>query len=135
MGVFVNIRASNGQFFCAEGGGGREVVANRPVASTWETFELDGGTGPGGEPKPGDTVTLRSQDGRYVQSDLAHGSRLQAAAPVAQTWEKFKVEEVQQGAGVHFDGPIALKNSEGHYVCAEGGGGREVIANRPARGP
>jgi hypothetical protein len=34
------LRAANGQYVCAEDGGGRELVANRDQALGWETFEL-----------------------------------------------------------------------------------------------
>jgi hypothetical protein len=32
-------------------------------------------------------------------------------------------------------GQLALQASNGMYVCAEDGGGREVVANRTAIGP
>jgi len=35
---FVVLRASDGEFVCAEGGGGQEVVANRSQRGPWETF-------------------------------------------------------------------------------------------------
>ena len=38
----IHLRANNGQYVCAEGGGGREVVANRSARGAWETFELEG---------------------------------------------------------------------------------------------
>jgi len=36
----IALRAANGQYLCAEGGGGREVVENRNAVGTWETFEV-----------------------------------------------------------------------------------------------
>ncbi|BAS59713.1 hypothetical protein NIES2135_07550 [Leptolyngbya boryana NIES-2135] len=36
----VAFKHPNGQYFCAEGGGGKEVVANRSQIGPWETFEL-----------------------------------------------------------------------------------------------
>ena len=36
----VAFKHPNGQYFCAEGGGGKEVVANRTTIGPWETFEL-----------------------------------------------------------------------------------------------
>jgi len=40
-GQQVALRASNGQFFCAEGGGGGGVVANRTAIQAWETFTIE----------------------------------------------------------------------------------------------
>jgi hypothetical protein len=37
----IHLRADNGQYVCAEGGGGREVVANRDRAQEWETFTVE----------------------------------------------------------------------------------------------
>jgi hypothetical protein len=37
----IHLRADNGQYVCAEGGGGGEVVANRDSAREWETFTVE----------------------------------------------------------------------------------------------
>lgn len=34
----ISLRAGNGMFLCAENGGGREIVVNRPEAGDWEKF-------------------------------------------------------------------------------------------------
>jgi hypothetical protein len=36
----IALRAANGQYVCAESGGGQEVVANRNEIGAWETFWL-----------------------------------------------------------------------------------------------
>jgi len=41
------------------------------------------------------------------------------------TWETFKL--IDRG-----NGNVALQASNGQYVCAEGGGGQQVVANRNA---
>ena len=38
--TLVSLRAGNGQYVVAEGGGGAAVNANRDVVQAWETFEL-----------------------------------------------------------------------------------------------
>ena len=38
----IHLRANNGQYVCAEGGGGGEVVADRDALGPWETFRLGG---------------------------------------------------------------------------------------------
>ena len=40
-GVKVAIRADNGQYLCAEGGGGRDVNATRYAVGAWEIFTLE----------------------------------------------------------------------------------------------
>lgn len=37
----ISLRAGNGMFVCAEGGGGREIVVNRPEAGDWEKFSYE----------------------------------------------------------------------------------------------
>ncbi len=38
----IALRAINGQYVCAESGGGRELAANRHCRGPWETFTLEG---------------------------------------------------------------------------------------------
>lgn len=86
-----------------------------------------------------DTVTLRTYNGRYLCAEDGGGmqGRLVGTRPggllVANRedpgeWEHFTVVPV---------GPvqIALKSSLGFYVCAEGGGGGQVVANRGGTSP
>jgi hypothetical protein len=83
----VNLRTYNGEYVCAENGGGDGVVANRQVASIWETLSIGLCTARADHSiNTGDQVYLKTYDGA-------------------------------------------------HYLCAEGGGGRELVANRTAVGP
>ncbi len=43
----VAIQAENGQYLCAENGGGSTVVANRNNVGSWETFVIDDSVGSG----------------------------------------------------------------------------------------
>ena len=83
------LRANNGKFVCAEGGGGRELIANRDQIGPWETFVLK------------------------------------------------RLETVPSPGvfGITDGGAIAIFENTGRLVCAEGGGGRELIANRWKVGP
>jgi hypothetical protein len=38
---WIALRAYNGQYLCAEGGGGREVVADRNTVGRWESFQIE----------------------------------------------------------------------------------------------
>jgi hypothetical protein len=113
------LRAANGMYVCAEGGGGQEVVANRTAASTWETFNvIDLGSG---------QVALQVYNGMYVCAEGGGGREVVANRGTIGAWETFKL--IDQGSGL-----IALQASNGMFVSAEGGGGGAVVANRTAIG-
>jgi hypothetical protein len=115
------LQASNGLFVCAENGGGGIVVADRPVAQGWETFDV--------ERVDATHVAFKTYDGKhYVCAEEAGARPLVANRTALGPWETFEV--IQIG-----DGKIALKAVNGRYVCAESGGGRELTANRDAIGP
>lgn len=116
----VALRANNGQYVCAVGGGGGEVVANRDQIKEWETFELiqlEGGK-----------VALRANNGQYLSAAGGGGGKVLANQLHIKDWEIFEMI----GAGPN---QVALRTHNGKYVCAEGGGGRELAANRSTIGP
>jgi hypothetical protein len=76
-------------FVCAEGGGGREVVANRPFRRQWETFTIE--RQPGGEIHAGDYVALRASNGQYVCAEGGGGREVVANRDVAAGWETFRL--------------------------------------------
>ncbi len=57
----VALRANNGQYVCAEVGGGRELVANRDHVGGWETFGL--------VYLGNNSVALRACNGQYVSAE------------------------------------------------------------------
>ena len=117
--VLISLQAANGQYVCAEGGGGREVVANRDAMAAWETFELiDLGNG---------YYALQAANGQFFCAESGGGREVVANRDAIGAWETFKL--IDRG-----NGNVALQAANGQYVCAEGGGGREVVANRDAIG-
>jgi hypothetical protein len=129
--VNIHLRASNGQYVCAEGGGGRAVVANRPVAGGWETFQLVDQNGP--PLRSGDQGALRASNGQFVCAEGGGGRELIANRGAISGWETFTILRADGSGGEIANGQqVALKASNGQFVCAEGGGGREVVANRGA---
>ena len=115
----IALRAANGQYVCAEGGGGSVVVANRNAIGAWETFRLlDRGNG---------NIALRAANGQYVCAEGGGGSIVVANRNAIGAWETFRL--LDRG-----NGNIALRAANGQYVCAEGGGGSVVVANRNAIG-
>ena len=118
--VLISLQAANGQYVCAEGGGGREVVANRDAIGAWETFELiDQGNG---------YYALQAANGQFVCAEGGGGREVVANRDAIGAWETFKL--IDRG-----DGNVALQAANGQYVCAEGSGGGAVVANRNAIGP
>ena len=119
----VALRADDGHYICAEGGGGRELMANRDWIGEWETFELaDMGN---------DNVVLRANNGQYVCAELGDGSKkLVANRNAIGAWETFKINglDIDSGGVVS----VGFQADNGKWVCAESGGGRELVANRDA---
>ena len=110
----VALMAANRQYVAAEGGGGRELVANRDARGPWESFNV--------VYLGGDRVALRASNGQYVSATGPNGLLLANRDCIGPT-ETFLLIRGRENR-------IALKASNGKFVCAEGGGGRELIANR-----
>lgn len=73
------------------------------------------------------SVALRGHNGQYLRADDT--KRLRADGNGITTAEIFTLFTLH-------DGRVALRGSNGHYVCAEnGGGGSWVVVNRDAIGP
>ncbi|RSH78746.1 uncharacterized protein EHS24_001649 [Apiotrichum porosum] len=109
----------NGQFVCAEGGGDKNLVANRTSPGPWERFTVEQTNQEG-------RIHLRSSNGKYVCADLSGGNGQPVGLLVANRdspgpWETFDLVEVDGGV-------IALKASNGKYVQASNGGSGPLIA-------
>lgn len=107
-----------GFYMCAAGGGGREVVADRPVMKLWETWTVDR--------LDAEHVSIQASDGHYLCAEL-DGTVIANRARLGE-WERWKVH-------VNPDGRVAFESAHGKFLCAESGGGGPVVANRPAIGP
>ncbi|HKU74830.1 MAG TPA: hypothetical protein VJR02_13040 [Pyrinomonadaceae bacterium] len=110
----VALIAFNRKYVAAEGGGGRELVANRDARGPWESFNV--------VYLGNDRVALRASNGQYVSATGPNGTLLANRDCIGPT-ETFLLIRGRENR-------IALKASNGKFVCAEGGGGRELIANR-----
>ncbi|VVB64141.1 Peptidase family C25 [uncultured archaeon] len=77
----IALRANNGQYMCAENGGGNGVVANRNAVGAWETFRLiDLGNG---------NVALRAANGQYLCAENGGGGAVEAKSNGIGAWETF----------------------------------------------
>ena len=116
----IALQAANGQYVCAEGGGGQKMVANRDAIGPWETFTLaDLSNG---------KVALQASNGQYVCAEGGGGQLVVANRDARGPWEEFTLTDLGNDK-------VALQASNGQYVCAIGGGGQDLIANRDALGP
>jgi hypothetical protein len=118
-GRTVALAAANGQFVCAERGGGGEVVANRAALGPWETFSMN--TTADGK------VSLRCADGHFLCAEGGGGRELVANRTSPGPWETFHLAR-------HEHGRVSLRAANGQFVCAEGGGGQALVANRSTVG-
>jgi hypothetical protein len=119
-----------GDYVVAEGGGGGVVNANRPVASTWETFtlyDLNGGT-----LTDGDAVVIAANNGQFVAAEGGGGGAVNANRKQALDWETFILHRVG-GGDIHGGDQVRLQTkTKGLFVSAINGGGDTVVADRAA---
>ncbi len=125
--------ANNGSHLVAEGGGGREVLANRGAIGPWETFRLFNKTRPGEEPRHGDSVVLQAWNGRWVSAAGGGGGSVNAELGWIEASTTFTIERVSGAGAIRSGEQVALRAANGNYVVAEGGGGGVVNANRTVR--
>jgi hypothetical protein len=84
-------------------------------------------------------IFLRAEvNGRYVSAAGGGGGLLYPAADYIQEWESFAVTDLSPPYGgvsyLRSGDTVALQATTGPYLCAEGGGGGDVVANRSAIG-
>ena len=83
----IALQTNNGQYVCAENGGGSNLVANRDWVLAWETFRrIDLGN---------NKVALQAANGQYVCAENGGGSNLVANRDWILAWETFGIEELQ----------------------------------------
>jgi hypothetical protein len=125
-GLSVQLQSVNGHYVCAEGGGGRELRADKPAPLTWESFVL---TDLSGLPLAhGHSVALQAMNGEYVYAEHGGGGALLARGPQIGSWEPLTVHRLD-GPGLVGNGDrIALQAVNGRFVYAEGGGGGRLLA-------
>jgi hypothetical protein len=112
----VGLQAYSGQYVVAEGGGGRELRADRWARAEWETFTL-------ARSSFGSFIGLQAASGQYVGAAGGGGGDVVATSWGLGSWEIFEL--VPRGGNSH-----ALRAASGQHMVAEGGGGREVRADR-----
>ncbi|MBK7386539.1 MAG: hypothetical protein IPI63_07370 [Methanothrix sp.] len=111
----IALETANGQFVCAENGGGGVVQANCISVDGWGSFKIiDLGNG---------NVALQAANGQYLCAEGGGGDGIVANRDAVLGWETFKLIDLGNGN-------VALQAANGQYLCAEGGGGDGLVANR-----
>lgn len=115
----IHLRANNGQYVCAEDGGGRTLFANRDQAREWETFQLIDANGP--PLRSGDRLTLQANNQQFVCAEGGGGQAVVANRDAPRDWETFSILRADgSGGNVSNGDQISLRVSNGQFVCAEG---------------
>lgn len=136
MAIRVSLRTDNGHYLCAETGGGREMIANRTAVGPWETFTVERLDQTGALLMSGDRVALRTANGQYLCAENGGGGEVVANRTTMGPWETFTIVHADLSGGEISSGQgVLLRTANGQFLCAEGGGGREVTADRAAIGP
>lgn len=149
QGRLVAVKSTNGSFLVAEGGGGSALHANRPAQGPWERFTISRQNRRFGPPLvSGDSICLRTDNGHFVVAEQGGGREMAANRRECGPWETFTIWLLgATPAGLYPVGgeipdgnaaaeiPVAFQASDGSWVVAEGAGGGDVNANRPALGP
>src|SRR5688572_15514112 len=118
----IALTTQNGSYLVAEGGGGREVLANRYAVGPWETFRLFNRTRPGQAPHHEDQVVLQAWNGRFVTAAGGGGGAVHAELAWIEAATTFTIERVAGSGEIRSGDQVALRASNGNYVVAEGGG-------------
>lgn len=133
MPIPVNIKTYGGRYWQAENGGGHGLAAKGPWPQTWETFWIIPVDSPSSRYlSHGMRVWIRSESGHYVQAENGGGGLVNCRGPWGKEWETFTVVAPPDKIGIAITtgSVFGLKSHSGHFLCAEDGGGREIVANR-----
>lgn len=139
-GQAVALRAANGQLVTASGNG--TLTATRQTIGDDERFTVELIDQPAeGLLCDGGLFALRAANGRLVCAEQGGGGALVANRGEFGPWESFVVRRLKAATpspltALASGDTIAWRTAgSGRFVCAEGGGGRELQANRGRVGP
>ncbi|MCP3941452.1 MAG: hypothetical protein GY710_08225 [Desulfobacteraceae bacterium] len=128
----LSLLGAHGNYFVAEGNGGRTVNADRSAIGAWERFILTGIASYSNCVVDGDPVNIRTGGGMYFSAQS--NGNLDADRVAARSWETFTLINHSDSVGCLEDGDIiSLKSYHNNYVVAESNG--RANANRSAIGP
>jgi hypothetical protein len=126
----IALRAHDGRHhLSALNGGGKEVRADSVYAAKWETFQLLRADDSTLEFPNGAHVHLRAASGHYIGVNRQGSGKLVARSSVPGEHETFTlIISKHEGSVLRFGTSLGLRAYNGKLLCANGGGGGEVVA-------
>ncbi|MGA8046944.1 MAG: hypothetical protein WCA30_11840 [Dermatophilaceae bacterium] len=128
------LRAANGRYVSADGGGNGQLVANRSKVGPWETFEAHL------HPEPPDsclTTGIRTHSGMHFLRALnGGGGELSVQGALLSDRETFDILAADRAArGFPDGGRVNIRTDSCHYLHAQNGGEEQVTADGVGPGP
>lgn len=115
MVINVAFTAPSGNFVVAEGGGNREVLANRPGIGPWETFKLFNRSRDDGTIFSGDTVALQAFNGRFLCRNDSN-AQLRADQPWIDAFSLFTLRRATGSGQIRSGDEVRLVTTRHGFV-------------------
>ncbi|MFX1340408.1 MAG: phycobilisome rod-core linker polypeptide [Promethearchaeota archaeon] len=115
----IYLKSNNGQYVCAEYGGGRELVANRWKPLGWETFVIEKVNGEREAISDGELIWLRASSGQYVHFKQVDSEIVEI---IASSWRRsdadtITIGKISEGGEIGDGELIWLRANNGQYIC------------------
>ncbi len=100
----INLKAYNNNYVCDDGNRNHIIVADKPVASSWELFDLI--------EFDDSTCVFISYENSFISAEINLKNELTATRKNAWAWETFKITQIGNNK-------IALKADNGKYISID----------------
>jgi len=119
---YIALKGYNGDYVSVSKGG-ESVYVNSNDVDKWEKFKII--------KLNNNKIALKTYNMHYLCAENGGGGKVVADRKEVREWETFELIEINDNvAPLKKLGSIALLAANGKYLCAENGGGSEVVANR-----
>jgi C1A family cysteine protease len=135
-GRLATISSYNGSTLYSDFANGQKVYANWSGGNTSNQLYILNLTSPGSLLRDGDLIAIQTNTGTVWSADKGGGGALASNRFDIGGWEQFYIHRIN-GAGLVVSGDYITISTRDNprFLCAEGGGGQVVNANRASVGP